>query len=440
MRVVLAIGSSCLAMALVVLSRKLYRGRLSPLASYGGIWFLSLALYWGGPISYEPLSLRAWLVIGLSLTAFAFGCLTASLPICGRQPTTTRRLSRKRLRFVIVVLSFLGLTSALYMLLRVLVRLGPSAYQSISDVQQAYYVSGIGYFYLLNTLVPLFCARYLISFDKRSIGMYLLATLCMSMLVLPGTRTGLLTALGSLVMMLAYGRRKIEVKWLGTGAMIVVLVFAALAPFKTPGLQRALTDAFMVGVGAIDPAWVRSPLVYLLQPYAYLTANLPAFSQFMERADSYGLGWNSFGMLLKPLLYLYHANYPPIHYEFSETPYRTNTYTYLREPYADSGLAGCVMMASSLGFLSTLIFRKTYAQGRYLSVAGLVGWYLLLTVRSNHFRFPGTWWLIGVAFFCEALIWVKGSRSASQRTNTGSDCGYINFDDSHAAAGYDEHR
>jgi hypothetical protein len=399
------IGILCIGISAAVIlhSVRLNAGKLSPSAIYSGAWLGGIGLHLLGPVRYDQVSSRAWLVMLSAMLAFAWGSAMGSWTSSQGATRTPVLLCRGRLWRAIKLFAAAGVVSSGYMVGRILLQRGFSFGRYAAIAQSEFYVTGLGYVHLLNALVPSLCIVYLVGFREdrrhRRWSVAIIGGLCCVLLLLTGKRNSFMAALGSAG--LAYLTAKDGPTW-REGAVLataVLLVFTGLAPFRLPNYSAMLRRVTMYRYGLLPRCWAKPPLSYLLQPYGYWTANFVAFSRFIEHVEGLDWGWNSFGLLFLPVQKVIglRVSPPPLHYSGVVTPFYVNTYTYLRELYADFGLAGCLLAPAGLGFTATVLFQVARRQTRFAAASGFMSWFVALSVRSNQLRYLGSWWLFFLA-------------------------------------------
>jgi oligosaccharide repeat unit polymerase len=145
---------------------------------------------------------------------------------------------------------------------------------------------------------------------------------------------------------------------------------------------------------------VSDAFAFLVVPYYYFTASIPAFQNLIAEPSEWTLGTYTFLPIVKvagPILGLE----PPSEVsDFTRTPYLANTYTYLLPYYHDFGLPGVLLCPAVLGFAVGFLFSRMKFSGMSLGLLftnSLLATVIVFSVAVNRLISPPTWCFLAMA-------------------------------------------
>jgi oligosaccharide repeat unit polymerase len=139
----------------------------------------------------------------------------------------------------------------------------------------------------------------------------------------------------------------------------------------------------------------------------YLVASIPAFDQYSQSTEDYGLGLNIFRTVFVVLTKLgIDVNAPELIREFQYVPMPTNVYTVYQPYYADFSWIGLIVIQFFLGFWHGILFRETNNKNTFYAVPYVLFLYPLFMqfFQDQYFSLLSVWIQYGLLFFLYFLI------------------------------------
>lgn len=298
---VLLFGLICIvAYFFLILSDALYGDFFSPIGLMGSFWMGSLGLYilQLAP-SLQP-DLRLVTIVALfgSLISFIFGCLAVSkyAPIDKLRPLNTSFNSsyeKKVLEYAILSLFILGLSAFIIQLTSVLIDNSLSLFlQNPGKAQKEFWMFGVGYLHLLNSVVVVLSSSYLARYGVSSRYLLILAS---SLLFLPFhllKAVVILTIFAATLAVYYTIDRHVGLQY-GILTLASVLSFFVLYSTATGQVNNYISQ----GVLHL-PKWASA----LSRPYLYASTEFANVQAALLSDVSYSGGVRTFRALLKILL------------------------------------------------------------------------------------------------------------------------------------------
>jgi oligosaccharide repeat unit polymerase len=342
----------------------------TPLAAALFVWGLIIVLYVWNPLGFSAVSIEAWaLIIGAGM-AFLVGY---SVMIFGRNrnyargafsalPTVRRTdlvWTKDDLRPIRTLWTIAALTAGVlftaymyYILKTYGLSILSSPHALLFGLRSQLGLNGapIGFyfFYGAEPLVPL--SVIMAIGDTRHRVRYLIVAAVATVALLSTTgRTNAITAiLWTLsVLLLVWGRSRLRMSRLGAvaiGAMAVLALFILLGNV----IGKTYSNSSIAARFGEHPPIPAS----LVEPYFYLVAPLPVFSQVVAQVQTGQQGRNTF----REILQLVHAvdrtvSVPPLIEPYRYIPYPSNVSISITPLYEDFGVLGVLLGEFVLGIL-----------------------------------------------------------------------------------------
>lgn len=408
-----------LAVAFLLLSRVLFDDYLAPFGIYGFVWLFMVGALKLDLVQYSPVKASTWILVSLSFISFLFGSLTAPrvykrAAVPGRKIDWTKLICKRRVELVLFVLFAMGLCGSVSYLRAVhklyglrtmivepaVIRIG----QSSQEFQSLYGAGKL--FYYVNALFVVMSIFYINAFGKLcSRAIYPLMGVSFAQLLTSMDRTMPFLAIIWAFFFWWYSAKRRPIVFPRTALVLMLIIFLLLTLFVVIASALGKVTANIPQIRAYVN--LSDELLWLADPYIYLTGSIPAFQSYVE--SNQGRTYGAFVCL--PMLKLLRIVFPNLVLprevgEFHLIPFRFNVYTYLNVYYSDFGVLGIVLFPYLVGLLSTLLYvryrRKESFIGLYL--ISLVSYCLVLSIFTNRFITTYVWEFIIFGYLISRFI------------------------------------
>ncbi len=389
-----------------------FRHFYHPLILYLIVWGVGVALSQLGFVEYTPITLHGWTAIALSLFAFACGALTSSWIFGGRHKPVALQIDSQLLVRLLAVLTLLGGLGVILQSMFLEESFGLDLYLTNPLLARRLHthIPIWGYLDLLNVMNVGLVVLYWR--NKRRLKWWMLITLliCLSSSLLTTDRTRLFMMV--IWAELAYGASRttgffdLRRFWRIGLVAIVLLVFFSLIGRH---YKRSYVERF--------PQYVHfaSSMTAIVDPFIYYTSAFPALGQLTQSPSKMYMGKASFAPLVHVASLAIEVEQIPLQGEFTFVPMEVNTYTYLRQFYADFGWFGVLLGPYLCAFLVCYFdaMRRRHMSLGWILLATLGSYCCLLSTFENLFIQEAIWFF---ALICLLLAgYERVRRSTSDR-------------------------
>ena len=391
------------AMAGLVLSKKLLDDYFTPPAIYNFFWAFALGALELGWVSFDPLRSQAWQAITLGYAGFLCGCLVVALHSFTRPDRLVarpcfERTDRQKLEKALLIMFLLGVTGFLVQLVHLQSQMGLTTFlTSPREAREMYTnVKYIGFFNILNVANFVLALAYLVLYRKpqKWVVLILLWALATTFLTTDRTRFFYMVIWSFYLVVYLYRRVSFSPRLVLGGAVTLFALFAFFVLIAKFYKKEAFED---------NMEFVNVPQEYavVVDPYIYLTGSFPVFQAFLDDKQELTFGKYSFG----PIVKLIELIYPEFEREnlvgkFYRVPIELNAATYLEPFYRDFGVFGILIGPFILGLVSMGAYIAMRQRKTLFSVflASLLSFCTTITIFINHFTQIATWFFVLVGY------------------------------------------
>ncbi|MCB9397701.1 MAG: oligosaccharide repeat unit polymerase [Acidobacteria bacterium] len=373
-------------------NRLTFRAWDSPWSLYSFAWGLMVCLFLLGWVDFIPIQHSTWFALMLSYGAFLLGCC-AALPARLSVPKEPIRFSEKKFLRLLLICSLLGLVGLVLQMIHLERTMGlrlllddPAKARNLHT-----YVPVFGYFNLLNVCNPALMVLFWSLFKKFPKWFWCSIAIALLSALISTDRTRLFYTVLWAVFVLVHrvGRSFSWRNWFALAGVGFALIFFFLLigdHFKRTYAQRWA-----------DVIHLPSSVQALTDPYIYLTGNIPAFQELMDRAPDPYLGKSTFlpfFEVLKPVLKV--EDLPSLQGELYGVPMEFNTYSYLQQFYLDFHWWGLFLGPFWCGLVVSWVFLKMKQRPDFLYLywASLFSFCVLISIFVNFFSQQATWFFL----------------------------------------------
>ncbi|MCB1045530.1 MAG: oligosaccharide repeat unit polymerase [Acidobacteria bacterium] len=377
---------------LIKLTDHEFRQPYHPLKLYLAIWGLGLGLASLPLVDYTPITSAGWIAASLGAIAFSGGILTTSWG-CPRQPSDltidTQLLSR-----ILVYSTVVGCLGTVLQAMFLERSFGLDVY--LTDPVEARrlhtHIPIWGYLDLVNTVNVAAVALYWQKTGRPRLFMWLTLASATASALLTTDRTRFFLML--IWAELVAGSRNPRRRYLRIGIVAVILIgyFSVIGDHY----ERSYLERFQHIIH------LPKPLKILADPYIYYTSSFTAMGQLVDQPSTMLMGKSSFAPIVHVASAVWDIEQAPLVGEFTYVPMEVNTYTYLRQFYADFGWLGIVLGPYLCGLFCgwTEVKRRNNPTVGWSLLAALMGYCCVISTFENLFIQEAIWFL---AVICAAL-------------------------------------
>ena len=391
------------------LSKDLLGSWLAAPGLFGGVWFISLAVFYSGIVSYYALRPKTLGVFVATTVVFICGCLLGKclygLPIA-RSIKPIDRSSIEGLQHadsLICVLFLIGVwgTLSYYLLMHQVIGIDSLWRDPILVRYEEVYgrLRNAGWGGVARSFaIPCFilCSIYLKIRGSKAPRRFWAILIVTFLLLLPSSgRTTMGTMLVATFLGIQYvdmGRRG-RMSYKHTALIAgVVLLFVGYFLLTTNLLSKSVSDR----AGIADLSF-------------YLVSGFPAFQQMVLFPQGYeGSGHITFGVITR-ILYAFDPENvikPDYVRPFTTVPFPTNIYTYLDSAFLEYGWIGIFILPFFLGLALTILYLSLNKKPSVLKffMNALLGTCIVQSLGVNRFGATDIWmWMVVLAIIQTAL-------------------------------------
>jgi oligosaccharide repeat unit polymerase len=336
------------------------------------------------------------------LISFAAGYLLIMLPARRFWPLVhdtalAATISERRVSLVAGALVAIGIVAMVVQVRSVIAQYGLIGWLvDPLGVREAFMLSGWGALFQVNIIAP----AVLVLRHRARGGRWDGWTVCLGLLVLislllANQKSALVKAGIVAIGAATVFATRIRLRTLVVACLILLVFFVGYARITSPYYHG--DHRFYVRDGHIHLPRVLAPLG---NPYHYMTSGYGNFQVFADDQEYLQGGRQT----LRPLRYVWlrlqgSREIESHHGQLYTAPLYGNTMTYLRQFYADFGVAGPLILPAFLGAFVAWLFVEIVRRGRsWLAPCyGVALWCLFISFFSNHWIYFGTWLLATIA-------------------------------------------
>jgi oligosaccharide repeat unit polymerase len=387
--------------ALAIIIGRWWLGRLfNPLSIYSALWGFCLINYELRLIQYYEISTPAWLYIALAWLSLYLGTGLVLLIGVRKQKTCALvKTNLKRLRVVIVGLSFVGSLGLISQLLAISHEFGNPFVALITNpgdiygARSANELSALSYAGAFTFAACTLAGIYTAKVGRFTlIGMTPLLLVVFQLFSVMG-RTGLGVAAVLFAVSFVYTPKPVRFEipmWqrivAATVAMLLIVTFVAISAIRHLNVEFAGITPKMEEISDYVP--------FFPSVYSNFSATPVAFSLYLATPEQEKTGFWGMYTFAPVFRFLSRLGFPcavPAHEENYYTPVPMNTSTYLKNIYSDFGPAGIVIFPFVLGACLALLI--TRASGT-LGLALLANLFVLAVFAfAFNFMVLGDWYV-----------------------------------------------
>ncbi len=399
-----------LALAGLVLSKRLLGDFFSPPAVYNFFWAFALGCLELGLVSYDPLRAPVWNVMLLAYLGFMGGCAAVWLYAASkshwlRAEPALDHIDKQRLERALIFLFLLGVFGFAVQLVHLQAQIGLSAFLSSPQLAREAYsnIKYLGFFNLLNVANFALALMYLLLYKKPSKWVLLIMLWAIATTLVTTDRTRFFYMVIWSFFLAVYLFRRVNI----TPKMIAGLCVTIISLF---GFFLLVAKIYKKQAYDDNMEFVNAPPEYsaLIDPYIYLTGSFPVLQAFLNDQHTLAYGKHT----LSPIVTVLETAVPDFAREelagkFYRVPIELNACTYLEPFYKDFGTVGVLLGPLVLGVVCMWAYmamrqRKTLFTA-YL--AAILSFCVTISIFVNHFSQIATWFFIAVGYAVHRYCW-----------------------------------
>jgi len=383
-------------------SRYIIRTYINPVLIFASIWLVSFLLFHFRLLDYYPLEEKTYLVIVIGYIAYTVGLMLPFLFLTPYHKTGVYqylKFPHKRFNLIISLYYLIGMFG-FFLLYRDVTSsftiqqlMDPINYQLLRRQILAQRLGGrlIQYLFLCCEIALIFSVFYAVYFKRYYLRIFLffLSTLAYSFLSTARSEVfAYIFDFFATYIFIKYYLKNQPIK------TYIFILFPLLLIFTFGGMGALLLKSFRF-TRYIDTTNIFESQLYMF--YYYLTNPFGALNRLlMGDIEILELGKNVFAPVLRLLEHIYpDIEVPTSRQEFTNIPYRTNVYTYIRVIYKDFGIIGVSIIPFFIGFIISSLWGR-FSNYKNITFLPLVCHFTFIIVMSifTDFFFRTTPWLI----------------------------------------------
>lgn len=398
------------AVSSLAIARLLDGFAFSPLGTFGVTWFTSLALYNLNLVGYSCLKTMTSFVLAMAMGSFALGSVTIRLAYRSgvrrrsghhevSEPGRREEISKSSARKLLILTTVLAVSCLAGVSLTVRYVSGILHKSMLEVYSTSFGLLGVynapAWVGTLTTLgIPVLPFSIVLQRLYPGFKRYFvfLSVVTITALMLNSFRSYLFYSIVWATFVYLLSNRQQAIRHAAVAGAIIagLLIYFALYAIVTGELFR-------------------SPF---LTAYHYIAANFPAFNNLLQEGEqNHTFGVLTFRPIFRALSFLLPGmvDLPSDNAPFTQTPFLTNTYTFLREFYVDFGIIGTIVFPWLIGALASLLYIAFSIKGGpgLLLLTGLVSMWIVFSPFANQFVTPKQW---AFAALCMVVGYIADSR------------------------------